>query len=92
MASKDVDTMIVVGYLFVYDSKWQDIPYWLQKHLTKKFADTGDFTTDEFEPEKIKERWTTLKNTKSPIYEKWSKKSKEDKEVRDYCFKWEMFV
>lgn len=90
--AEDIDTMIVIGYLFVYDSEWQEVPKYLQKHLLKRYADTEDFTMEVFEPEKIKERWTYVKDMKLPVYEEWSKKTKEDKEVRDYCFYWGMWV
>ena len=89
---EDIDTMIVIGYLFVYDTEWQDVPQYLQKHLIKRYADTKDFTMDEFEPKEIEKRWVRQKDEKLPIYEEWSKKSKEDKEVRDYCFYWGMWV
>lgn len=90
--AEDIDNMIVVGYLFVYDSEWQDVPHHLQKNLLKIFADTEDFTMDEFEPEKIQNRWTYVKDMKLPIYKYWIEKSKEDKEIRDYCYRWGMWV
>ena len=85
---ENINTMIVIGYLFVYDSEWQDVPYHLHKNLADMFVHTEDFPMKEIEPEKIKERWTDLKTKKSPIYEKWSKKSKKDQEVIDYCYFW----
>ena len=84
--------MIVIGYLFVYDAKWQDVPFYLQKHLVQNFSNAENVTMDDFEPERIEERWATLQNTNHPIYEYWSNKNREDKKVRDLCFKWGMWV
>lgn len=100
--AEDRDTMIVIGYLFVYDSEWQDVPFYLQKHLAEKFSSTPGFPMDEIEPKKIEKRWFELEDSKHPVYAYWKDKkdkngeegkdNKQDKEVRDYCIKWGMWL
>ena len=102
--AEDRDTMIVIGYLFVYNDKSQEefVPSWLQKHLAEKFSSTPGFPTDEIEPKKIEKRWFELKDSKHPVYSYWKgkkdkngeegKDNQQDKEVRDYCIKSGMWL
>lgn len=105
--AEDRDTMIVIGYLFVYglyldEGQNEFVPSYLQKHLAKKFSSTPGFPVDEIEPKKIEKRWVELQDSKHPVYAYWKdkkdknkkegKEDKDDKEVRDYCVKWGMWL
>ena len=85
------DTMIAIGYLFVYDADWQDVPVYLHKDLTRRFAQY-DIPASYLEPETIEKRWNGMQMYQNPVLEYWSIKSKDDEEVREYCYKWGMWV
>ena len=96
--AEDRDTMIVIGYLFVYGpehdekGKKEFVPLHLQKHLAQKFSSTPGFPMDEIEPKKIEKRWVELQDSKHPVYAYWSKMNKKDEQVRDYCIKSGMWL
>ena len=88
----EIDKMIVVSYLFVYETEWQNVPRYVQKHLLKNIPNSEPPVDVVFTTETIKERWVTLQKEKGDIYNHWVNKDAKDEEVRDFCFQHGMWV
>ena len=75
-----VDSIIVVGYLFVYDDSWQDIPHYIHLHLTKALPNK-----EIPDKEGVKAKWEDLQKEPKGAYSYWSSKKRSDKLVTDFC-------
>ena len=77
---KLADSIIAVGYLFVYDDSWQDIPHYIHLHLTKRLP-----KKEIYDKAGVKKRWEELQKESTGAYADWSAKQRSDKAVTDFC-------